>query len=226
MMLRALGLLAIVLGSSPSVHAEDYTIEKLEQEAPKELDAALRAAMAKTGYRILKDGKAFAELWWLAAAPAASKPSGPNGTILFPVLEEGQLLGALRYVAEGQDYRDQAIPEGVYTLRYGLQPINGAHLGVSPFRDYALLLPASKDNSLDKLAKKGLEERSAEAAGTSHPAVLMLLNPPEGEPKSPSMAFDDTKQTWGAVVALPLNVKGGETASLNVQLVVSGAAAP
>src|SRR5829696_6497017 len=105
------------------------------------------------------------------ATPAQAKPAGPEGAVLFPVLQEGVLLGALRFPGEGHDYRDQTIASGVYTLRYGLLPVNGDHLGVSPNRDYALLLPAAKDKELAPLARKTLEERSAEAAGTSHPAV-------------------------------------------------------
>ena len=59
-------------------------------------------------------------------------------------------------------------------MRYGLQPVNGDHLGVSTYRDYSLLLPAAKDQKLDLPPRKQLEQRSAESAGTSHPAVLLL----------------------------------------------------
>ena len=51
----------------------------------------------------------------------------------------------LQFATEGHDYRDQPIAKGVYTMRYGLQPVNGDHLGVSTYRDYSLLLPAAKD---------------------------------------------------------------------------------
>jgi hypothetical protein len=222
----AVFLLLVALPVSASAEGE-FKIERVKQAPPKEVPAAILADLNPEACRITKDGKPFAEFWWRKATPVDTKPSGPNGTILFPVFKMGQLMGVLKYVEEGQDYRDQAIPPGVYTMRYGLQPINGAHLGVSPYRDYVLLLQASKDTSLDNLAKKGLEERSSEAAGSSHPAVLMLLNPPDSVKKTPEMTYDDSKQTWGAVVALPVGVKGTPTpVSLNVQLVVSGAAAP
>jgi hypothetical protein len=138
------------------------------------------------------------------------------------------LLGALRYGQDGQDYRDQTITPGVYTLRYGLQPQNGAHLGVSPFRDYALLLPASKDTKVEILAKKPLEETSAEAAGTTHPAVLMLLASTDpAKAGEPTIVEDKEKSTWGVVIPIPLAVKGESApAALDVQLVVSGAAMP
>ena len=116
--------------------------------------------------------KPFAEVWPRKTAPASAKAGGPKGVIQFPFLKDGELLGVLEFTSEGHDYRDQSIPAGVYTLRYGLQPVNGDHLGVSVFRDYALLISASKDKDLAATPQKTLETRSAEAAGTSHPAVV------------------------------------------------------
>ena len=105
--------------------------------------------------------------------------------------------------------------------------MNGDHLGVSPYRDYALLLPAAKDKTLGDLAQKLLHDESAESAGTSHPAILMLLEAPASAPKGePSMVHDEEKNTWGVVSTLNL-VPKGETAAapLPVQLVVIGVAA-
>jgi hypothetical protein len=110
-------------------------------------------------------------------------------------------------------------------MRFGLQPINGDHLGVSTYRDYALLLPASKDQSLTPPARKQLEERSAESAGTSHPAVFLLLEPPPDAAKSaPSVLHDPEKNTWSVVLSLSLQVKG-ESIVHPVALVIVGMAA-
>ena len=100
--------------------------------------------------------------------------------MLFPFLADGELIGLLQFAAEGHDYRDQPIAKGVYTMRYGLQPVNGDHLGVSTFRDYSLLLPAAKDQSLDAPAAQAARGASAESAGTSHPAVLLYARGPGG----------------------------------------------
>ena len=89
----------------------------------------------------------------------------------------------MQFPGEGHDYRDQTIAKGVYTIRYGLQPVNGDHLGVSPFRDYALLLPAAKDKTVASLPRKQLEDQSAESAGTSHPAVFFMLDVPGRRPR-------------------------------------------
>jgi len=204
-----------------------YKIEPLKEAPPAALSVAVRETLNPEGFRVLgADGKPYAEIWLRKSVPAAARPAGANGAVQFPFLGEGELLGALRYPGEGHDYRDQSIAAGVYTLRYGLQPVNGDHLGVSPFRDYALLLPAAKDLSADDLRQKPLEERSAEAAGTSHPAILFLVTVPEPAPAAASLLHDEEKNTWGAVLPLKLGVPGeASPAPFGVQLIVAGAAA-
>jgi hypothetical protein len=200
-------------------------VEPLKEAPPSDLADPIREALPDTGLRILDgQGKPFADLWVRKAIPATGKPSGPKGAVLFPVLAEGELLGAVRLNAEGHDYRDQTIAPGLYTLRYGLQPVNGDHLGVSTYRDYALLVPAEKDQSLAALAPKALEGRSAEAAGSNHPAVLMLVAPPGGA-SSPGVGRDEEKNLWGVVFTLPLGITGeaGPT-PLPVQMIVIGVA--
>jgi hypothetical protein len=227
--MRSIRLFALAcLLAATAARAQDgpLKVETLKEAPPKALAGPVKEALNGQGYRIVDaQGKAFADVWLRKATPASGKPSGPKGAILFPVLADGELLGAVRFSAEGHDYRDQAIAAGVYTMRYGLQPVNGDHLGVSENRDYALLVPAAKDTSLTDLPRKALETQSAEAAGTNHPAVFILLAPPEGSKDEPAMVNDPGKMTWGLVAPLPLAVKGESAgAVLRVQLVVSGAA--
>ncbi|HEV3168347.1 MAG TPA: hypothetical protein VGZ22_30360 [Isosphaeraceae bacterium] len=223
-------LLTVALSLCPAAAwaQESYSVLPLKEAPPAALASPIKAVLNAQGYRVVDDqGKTVADFWLRKAVPASGKPAGPKETILYPVLAEGELLGALRYPADGHDYRDQTINAGVYTLRYGLQPVNGDHLGVSPYRDFACLLLASKDTALADLSQKKLENQSAEAAGSSHPAVLMLLAPPPGSKGELTIVHDDVKNTWGAVVPLTLAVKGQtEPATLPVQLVLVGAAMP
>jgi len=217
-------LFCVALGSVATDQAS-MKVEVLKEAPPKALGAAICGVLNAQGYRIRDEsGRPFMDIWLRKAIPSSAKPAGPKGTIQFPFLSEGELLGACQLAAEVHDYRDQEIPMGFYTLRYGLQPVNGDHLGVSPFRDYALLLPAAKDNSLNLPPRKQLDERSAEAAGTSHPAVLMLLSSPSEElKKAPVMVHDSDKNIWSATLPLALVVKGqGGSLAYPVRLVVVG----
>ena len=219
-------VLTVLLLPAAVLAQESYKIEVLAEGPPGVLAGEFKEALGGSGYRVIDDqGKSYAEFWLRKAVPATGKPTGPQGAVLFPVLAAGELLGALRFPGEGHDYRDQTIAKGVYTLRYGLQPVNGDHLGVSTFRDYALLIPASKDKSVASLSQKRSEEQSAESAGTSHPAVLMLLAAPAGAKAEPAMAHDETLNTWGAIVPVNLAVKGeSNPVALPIQLILVGMA--
>jgi hypothetical protein len=219
-------VLSVVLLPAAVLGQESYKVEVLKEGPPAALAGEFKGALGASGYRVIDDqGKSYAEFWLRKTIPATKKPAGPDGAILFPVLAEGELLGALRFPGEGHDYRDQTIAKGIYTLRYGLQPVNGDHLGVSTFRDYILLVPAAKDKSLADLPPKRLEQQSAESAGTNHPAILLLLAAPAGSAAEPAMVHDETLNTWGAVIPLNLAVKGESSAvSLPVQLILVGMA--
>lgn len=220
-------LLAIAFLPTAVLAQGSYKIESLKEGPPGSLSGAIKESVGTQGYRVVDDqGKSFAEVWLRKEVPATGKPAGPRGAVLFPVLAEGELIGVLRFPGDGHDYRDQTIAQGVYTLRYGLQPVNGDHLGVSTYRDYALLVPAAKDKAIERLPRDRLDEQSAESAGTSHPAILMLLAPPEGSKAGPSMVHDEALNAWGAVVPLNLAVKGESSpVTLPIQLVVDGVAA-
>jgi hypothetical protein len=215
---------SLALASAATAKAA-MKVEVLKEAPPVALGETVRGVLSAQGYRIFDDsGNPFVDVWLRKSIPSTAKPAGPKGTIQFPFLTEGELLGACQFATEGRDYRDQEIPKGSYTLRYGLQPVNGDHLGVSPFRDYALLLPAAKDQLLELPPRKQLEERSAEAAGTSHPAVFMLLSSPAEElKKAPTMIHDSEKNTWSATLPMNLLVKGqNETLAYPIRLMVVG----
>ncbi len=224
-----LSLVLLFAFTSECFCQESWKVEVLKQAAPQAVAPEIRSVLGNQGFRIRDEqGQSHAEIWLRRAIPISGKPNGPKGAIQFPYLKEGELLGSLQFTDEGHDYRDQPITKGVYTLRYGLQPVNGDHLGVSTYRDYSLLLPASKDRSLKAPAKKQLEERSAESAGTSHPAVFIMLMAPEGASKTgASIIRDAEKDTWSVVLPLAFLVQGqGESLINPVRLVIDGAAQP
>jgi len=207
---------------------ESFKISVLNEPPPGSIAAEVRIAISGQGFRIQDDqGRTMADIWLRKAIPSSEKPAGPKGAVQFPFLADGELLGVLQFATEGHDYRDQPIAKGTYTVRFGLQPINGDHLGVSTYRDYSLLLPASKDRSLELLPRKQLEERSAASAGTSHPAVfLMLTAPPNASKPVPSIVHDAEMNTWSVILPLNLQVSGkGEPIIHPVRFVVVGAAA-
>jgi hypothetical protein len=201
----------------------DFATEKLSSPAPDAFAAEVREQLSDQGWLVTDNGKPVLKIWLRKAIPGQSKPGEPKGNVLFPFLAEGELLGGVEVLAEIGDYRDQPIAPGLYTFRYGLQPVNGDHLGTSPFRDYGCLVPSAIDKKPLALAKKALEKQSAEAAGTSHPAIMMFLAV-EGDSEPGAIVRDDANDRTSIVLPLNIEVEGvGE--STRIQWIVAGHAA-
>jgi len=88
----------VTLCAASASAQESYKIEPLKEAAPAELSGAIKGQLSAQGYRVVDgQGAAYAEFWLRKSVPAAGKPAGAKGTVLFPVLAEGELLGALRF---------------------------------------------------------------------------------------------------------------------------------
>ncbi len=173
---RLVLLSCAALGVAFSSFAQDYKLEPLASPAP-DLPAAFSAVVQPQGFRVVGPKGPWCEIWFRKTIPQGTKPSDDSIALAIP---QGTFIGILRFPAEGRDRRDQVIKAGVYTLRYSDYPVDGAHQGVAPQRDFALMTPIAAD--ADPAATpdfKTLVQWSTKASGTTHPAVLSL-EPPSG----------------------------------------------
>lgn len=137
---------------------------------PSDLNPAIAQTLKQQGARITGPKGVVCEVWFRANAQ-----TGANGeqNVSFTGMPHGALLGVIRFPSQDTDRRGQTLKPGVYTLRLSFFPIDGAHQGVAPTRDFALLTPAAAD--ADPNATPSYEQlvaMSKKASGTSHPAIL------------------------------------------------------
>jgi hypothetical protein len=176
-MKRLLPLPLILLLAVFSAWAQDYKVEPVTNPAPG-LPAAYEPAIQAQGVRVAGGSGAWCEVWLAKSVAVGAKPD--DAAISFG-LAQGTLLGVIRFPGKGADRRGQVIAPGVYTLRYSLFPVDGAHSGVAPQRDFALLTPLAADpDPAAKPAFEALAKMSAKASGSPHPAILSLETPPTG----------------------------------------------
>lgn len=164
-------IVALLLTLVPSV-------SPLTDTAPADLAAGVAARLAPAA-RVVA-GDATLDLWLveeleLSASAKASADPGWSG------VESGTLVGALRVTGTFKEIRGKVVKPGVYTLRYGQQPQNGDHLGISLFREFLLISPAAIDKDPKILGFDGVVALSKEVIGTAHPASLSI-DPPEAAP--------------------------------------------
>lgn len=203
--------------------ADSYTTETLAEAPPEDLAAPVREALAEEGIRILKaDGEPVLDVWLRKSVPIEGERTEPANSVLYPFLPVGSLVGAVRVAEDTGDYKDQIVLPGVYTMRYGLQPVDGNHLGISKFRDYLMLSLADEDIELEPISQEDLESLSTGPSGTNHPSVFLLLAPRDGD-DTPSIVRDDSEKRTSLVFKLTLEVTGDDSPDLISQLVFEGA---
>jgi hypothetical protein len=154
--------------------------QKVEPAPKPTVPDTLLKAVSSQGNKVLdKDGTVIASVWPAKEVKTAKKDvEGAN----YPQLDVAEFLGVIQFEQEARDFRGQTIPKGTYTLRYGLLPNDGNHMGVAPNRDFLLVLaPTSDSDPAATYTEKQLYRASEKAAGTPHPAVLSLVAD-EGKP--------------------------------------------
>jgi hypothetical protein len=171
---RLVLLCTTALSLTTALSAQDYKLETIAG-APPDLPTAYASSIATTGYRITGSAGPKCEIWFRKSIPAGAQPS--DNSIVFGIAQ-GTFLGVIRFPGKGEDRRGQQINPGLYTLRYSNFPVDGAHQGVAPQRDFALMTPiATYTDPNAKPAFDALVQMSTKASGSPHPAVLSLESP-------------------------------------------------
>lgn len=202
-------LLLLCLAASPA--AAQYTVEPAGPCSCEGVSDAVKSALETDGYRVKDSGGApYVEVWLAKAIPAEKKGATRGADFTIPPTS---LVGVIRFVKGGGDFRGQPIKPGVYTMRYNLQPEDGDHQGASPRRDHVLLAPVTLDtNPSAQLTYEAAVDLSRKASGTAHPSVL-FLSMPESSAQFPSVKRSDNREI--------LHVKSG---SVGLGIVIVGKA--
>ncbi|MFN0053477.1 MAG: hypothetical protein ACKV0T_14940 [Planctomycetales bacterium] len=201
---RSLAVFSLALLLVSSVRGADQKLEVLQQP-PAGLSAEVAAAISETGYRISDSGKVVCDVWFAKEAPL--KPKFKSSLRIKYPFQAGQLIGAIRFPdgSKPNDFRGQELKPGLYTLRYGLQPDDGNHLGTSDIRDFLVGCSPKEDTNPKRIEDiKALFKLSGSAAGTTHPAIFLLFPPPEKPIDSAAIHHEAEKK----LLILDSNIQG------------------
>ena len=145
---------------------------------PDSVPEATRQMIAEASVDV-NAGDVVVARFWMRTAPFEGDPASGFG-VRFDNVPEGAFLGVMEFPEKGSDFREQGVPPGAYTIRFGLHPEDGNHMGVAPSRDFALLCPVDKDLDVARNYDfDGMVELSAEV-GNPHPTVARIQLP-EGD---------------------------------------------
>lgn len=185
-------LLASLLGVSLNAQT-DYTVETVS-EKPAGAPDPIASLLAAEGQRVSGAGGVLGTFWFRQDMP--KRPSPGELGIDFGHLTPGALVGLVELGAVWIDYRKLPVQPGLYTMRYGVQPADGDHMGQTYFRDFLMLVPVADDTfPPDGVSGMSEAEPMIEAAkkstGTAHPGVMALYQIYEPPPAPIAMVAND-----------------------------------
>lgn len=221
-MIKALpGLVVLlILLATPAARGQEYSVETID-EGPEqgELSADVAALLLDQGIRVKRGTRTIAEIWLRKELPM--DPTFEKSMQRLYPFKSGDLIGVLHFGRRGSDFRDQQISSGWYTLRFALQPVDGNHVGTSPTRDFLVLVDAGEDAAEKAWSDDELNQASAGAAGSSHPAMI-CLQAPQDSGEALSIRHDESKDWW-IVRAQGTGVDAdGKTQQVPLEFVIAG----
>ena len=211
--MRRLLILAVAALAVATASAQPK-VTPLQEKLPSQIAPAIAAALQTSGTRAMVDG-ATLDIWWAQAIVLTAEGAGWSN------VESGTLVGAMRVSGPYKEIRGKVVAPGVYTLRYGLQPQNGDHLGISTFREFLVISPAAADTDPKVLGFDGVVALSKQVIGTSHPAG-MSIDPPEDAPGALLSTYKNDSGHDGVVFEVPRSLNGKPAGTLKFGLIVSG----
>ena len=219
-----LRLSAVLLAGAvlaPGGYAQDYKVESFDSAAPAELAPAIRETLGNAAVRVISPQGPLCEIWFRTAVPARASAQQTLG-VAYGQFEEGTLFGAVRFLRETRDFRKQLVKPGVFTLRYALNPVDGNHMGVSPIRDFLLLLPAADDVSPANFTRDDTLKLSKKSIGLNHPSVWSVTSGEGEHSKLPDVVRLEEENAWVLYFRVQVQPFGGAAAPLTLGLIVVG----
>jgi hypothetical protein len=214
---RVFALLLLLLTNPFTVHADSGKVESIGAFAESSAPESVKKALEPKGYRVrLADGSILCEIWLRNGV--ASGKNDAQGAV-YTSLADSALIAVITFPQQATDFRKQPIKAGSYTLRYAVHPQDGNHLGISPIRDFLLLIPIAADpDPTTKYKFEDLAALSKKTSGTNHPSPMSLVTT-DGISSWPSLIEDE----YGHLV-FAARIKTDAGGELPIAFVVKGVA--
>lgn len=214
--------LAATMMLSAASHAAEWNVKQESKPAPEGVSEPIKALLSADAVIVEKDGAPELSFWFLKELPLSAKPETAEKAL--DQVKESQLLGVVQVHADRRDYRDDEMPAGVYTMRMGLRPNDGDHLGTSDYLYFGVLIPVSKDTKVEAYGSHdALAEASAEETAVFHPSIISLR--PDSKPDAAPLTVHVVAEDH-VVVRVTASGKAGDVAeSIAFEVVLEGEAA-
>ena len=209
-----------LLSAVANLPAADFALKMVEKAAPKEIGESMRGVLQSKAVQLSQGDKPALEIWFRQEVPLKSKPASAAESL--GAIAETTFMGAVSVVESSlRDYKDNEIPKGTYTARFGLQPKDGDHLGTAEFDYFLVLIAAADDKELNGLDKfKPMVKASGKSTASGHPLVVSL-RPASATATAPALA-DPAAEHKSIRMKIPAKPACGEATEVVFEVVCQG----
>ena len=200
--------------------AADFTLKTADKPVPKEIGDSMRGVLQPKAIQLMQGDKPVLEAWFRQEVPLKSKPASANESL--GAIAETTFMGVVLVVETSlRDYKDNEIPKGTYTARFGFQPKDGDHLGTAEFDYFLVLIAAADDKELTGLDKfKPMVKASGKSTPSGHPLVVSL-RPASAAATVPALA-EPAAEHKAIRVKLPAKPSVGEKTEITFDVIYQG----
>jgi hypothetical protein len=203
-----------LLTYSVAVFAADNKVEETGAYTDPGASDALKKTLEPKGWKISLSDGSYCDLWLRAGVPVGKTDA--SGAV-YTWLGESSLVGVITFEKPTTDFRGQSVKPGSYTMRYAVHPTDGNHMGISPIRDFLVMLPVAMDPNPEAAFKfEELTKMSTKVTGTNHPGVLSLVQL-DSAPAAPKLDTDESNH-----VIFSGSIKNASGATMPIALIVKG----
>jgi hypothetical protein len=182
----AIGLVAAVLTFSTPTNGADISVKVADKAVPEAFSPPIRAKLQGKSVQLVDGGNVQMEFWFSSDITLTAPPESAAKSL--DALRQNTLLGVVSVRGGRRDYRNDELVEGLYTMRFGLQPQDGDHLGTAEFPYFAVLIPAKNDTKAEGFASaEAMTKASSKEVPTGHPVILSLRPVSSGSGDAPSI---------------------------------------
>lgn len=170
-----------------------YNIKPIAKSDMKVIPDALKKQLREASFQITdKQNKLVCEIWFRKAIEVKELPSedAADGMTNYTMFSEGAFLGVIRFKQKSTNCRGNTIFPGIYTIRYMIMPEDGDHIGVAPYKDFVMLLPAFVDKGEPTMERELIIATALKAS--EHPHNLALMPVEKNLEKMPVFKIDES----------------------------------
>lgn len=197
--------------------AGDFSARIVDRACPNAIGESIRAVLQPKAIELSDKDKPVLDIWLRQDVPL--KADAPK----LESIPETTVVGAIQVNESGlKDYKDNDVPKGIYTARFGLQPQDGDHLGTADFSTFFILIAADADKELNGIEKfKPMVKASGKLTGSGHPLILNLR--PVSDAKAEAPAVTDPAPEHKAVrLKIPAKTAAGQKLEIACEFTFQG----